>query len=124
MTTVCKTSLREAQTPEPNEIVEEAAAWAEAMVSREARGPGDLPNAMERIARRYGIPHSVLWSLRYRRPKDLFASVYFKLRAAYEAECERQLRQLQHELEITKARAGAAHPAVVAAEAVVRPPAA
>ncbi|CAM5769922.1 hypothetical protein [Bosea minatitlanensis] len=99
--------------------VDQAADWANEMVLRETRGPGDLPNAMERLERRHDLPAKTLWSLRYRRPKDIFASLYFKLGQAYQAECERQMRRLSHELEITRAIAGSAHPAVASAEALV-----
>lgn len=53
----------------------------------------------------------------------LFIQPADKLRAyhadANEAECERQLRLLRHELEITRAKAGPHAAAVVAAQAVV-----
>lgn len=113
-----KSPLRTAQT-EGAALVEQAAGWANGLVLREARGPGDLPNAMQRLEHRYGIPAQTFWSLRYRKPKDVLASIYFRLRAAYEAECERQQKLLRHELEITKAIAGPDHAAVLAAEAVV-----
>jgi hypothetical protein len=100
-------------------IVNQAAEWANFMVLREARGPGDLPNAMERLERRYGIAIQTFWALRYRRPKDLLASVYLRLQAAHRAEVERQLKKLEHELAITAAIAGPHHPVVAAVEAVV-----
>lgn len=99
--------------------VDQAAEWANDMVLRETRGPGDLPNAMERLERRHDLPAKTLWSLRYRRPKDIFASLYFKLGQAYQAECERQMRRLSHELEITRLTTGAAHPALASTEALV-----
>jgi hypothetical protein len=74
---------------------------------------------MRRIARRHGIEYGAIWSLRYRSPKRIWADVYTALRAAYEAECARQMEALRHEIEVTKRIAGPAHPAVVAAEAVV-----
>lgn len=109
--------LQPAQTPP----VDQAAAWANEMVLRETRGPGDMPNAMQRLERRHDLPAKTLWSLRYRRPKDIFASLYFKLGQAYEAECQRQMRRLSHELEITRAITGSAHSAVAAAEAALGP---
>jgi hypothetical protein len=113
---VCKKFLQQEQkSPE----VDEAAEWARELVRMEARGPGDLPNAMDRIERRHGLPPRTLWALRYRAPKDIFASVYNRLRAAYEGERQRQLRQLQHEFILTKALAGASDPAVAAAEAAL-----
>ena len=92
---------------------------ASRLVTREARGPGDLENAMRRIEARYGVPYGLLWGLRYRPPKDILLQPFQCLLAAYRAECERQMRQLQHEIKITKATAGANHPAVRAAEALV-----
>lgn len=99
--------------------VDECAEWARRLTQTEARGPGDIDNAWRRLEIRYGLPWRVFWALRYRRPKDITASIYFRLLAAYEDVCERQARKLQHEIEVTKAKAGAAHPAVVAAETVV-----
>lgn len=99
--------------------LDRASAWANEMTLRETRGPGDMPNAMERLERRHGLPSKTLWSLRYRRPKDIFASLYFKLGQAYEAECQRQMRRLSHELEVTRAITGPEHPAVAAAEALL-----
>lgn len=98
----------------------EARAMALTMLRLEARGPGDMPNAMRRLARRHGLSWRVFWSLRYRPPPDVFVGVYRKLEAAYLAELERQERLLRHDIEITKLRTGPDHAAVRAAEALVR----
>jgi hypothetical protein len=103
---------------EVSEAVLQARNWANELVRREARGPGDTENAMHRLEARYGIPWRTFWQLRYRKPKDVFVSVYQRLGAAYQAECERQKRLLEHELYITKQIAGPYSAAVVAAEAV------
>jgi len=103
----------------PAALIEDARHWANALIHRESRGPGDTSNAIKRTARRHGLQFSELWALRYRPPKRIFADVYFRLRAAYEAECQRQLRLLEHELERTKAVAGPDNRAVVAAEALL-----
>lgn len=87
-------------------FVEEASAKASWLVQREARGPGDLPNAMKRLEARYGIPYSTLVSLRYRRPKDILISVYVRISEAHRAECERQKRLLEHEASVSRARTG------------------
>lgn len=85
-------------------VVDDAANWADLLVRREHRGPGDTIDAARlRAARKHHVPERTLWALRYRRPKDLLASVYLKIKLAYEAECERQEARLRHELEITKA---------------------
>lgn len=99
-------------------VIEDARTMARHLVNREAKGPGDTENAMRRIEARYGVSFSTLWGLRYRAPKDMMASAYFRLQAAYQAECERQMRQIEHELEITKAKAGAASALVRAASAL------
>jgi len=99
--------------------IDQAASWADFIVGRENRGPGDLENAMERAARKHDVPMSVLWALRYRRPRNLFVSIYFRLHEAYQAELDRQMRQLTHEIEFTKALTGPDCRAVCAAEALV-----
>jgi len=112
----CKKFLRMEQ--KMSSAVIEAKVWIGAMVQREMRGTGDLDNAMDRLARRHHLPRSVLWSLRYRPPKDIFASVYLSIKAAYEAEIERQAGLLVHELEITKAKSRIGKALVRSAETV------
>lgn len=100
-------------------LVDTAVGWANALVRSESRGPGDLDNAMRRVARRHSLPYGLFWKLRYRRPKDVAASLFISLREAYEAECARQLDRLAHDLEVTKANAGPDCRAVRAAQALV-----
>jgi len=100
--------------------VAEAREWAKVLVHREMNGPGDLPNAMRRVERRHGIPYSMLYSLRYRPPKDMLISAYLRLREAYLAECERQEKLLRHEREIASTKTLAAAALVRAADAVAR----
>lgn len=85
--------------------VTDARTWANELIRRESRGPGDMENAMRRLEGRYGIPWRIFWQLRYRAPTDVMVGVYLRLRAAYQAECDRQERLLAHEIEITKAKA-------------------
>ena len=73
------------------------------LVTRESRGPGDLDNAMRRIEQRYGVDYWLLWSLRYRKPKDILLGQWNALLGAYHAECERQEKRLQHERETAEA---------------------
>ncbi|VFU07904.1 hypothetical protein [Methylocella tundrae] len=115
---MCKNPLRDSQKSDVP-YVERASVWADALVRKETRGPGDLDNAMRRAARASGVPYSAFWALRYRRPKDILASIYFALRDAYEAERARQLQALKHELEITAAQAGDSAHSVRAAQALV-----
>ncbi|MDP4005100.1 hypothetical protein [Methylobacterium sp. NEAU K] len=86
----------------------------------ETRGPGDTANAMRRIATRAAVPFGKLWALRYRPPKEIASHILARIEAAHAAERERQLRRLAHEVQLTSAVAGTAHPAVVAGEAVLR----
>jgi hypothetical protein len=99
--------------------VDQAADWAQRLTHTEARGPGDMENAWRRLEARYGVPWRVFWSLRYRRPPEIATSIYMRLLAAYQAECERQLGRLEHEIKITSAIVGARHPVVASAQAVV-----
>lgn len=85
-------------------VVDEAAGWAEALLQRTYRGPGDtIEAASYRAEQKYGVPANTFWALRYRKPKDILASIYKTLQAAYEAECGRQEARLRHELELVKA---------------------
>ena len=103
----------------PDAFVGNARDWANELVRRESRGPGDYENAMRRLENRYGIPWQTFWRLRHRPPKDIFVSIYVRLQAAYQNECERQMRLLRHEIEIAKAKGLADAPAVVQAEIAV-----
>lgn len=115
-----KFSLREKQVS-PSAFVDDAATKARWLVQREVRGPGDLDNAMRRVEARYGVSFSTLWSLRYRRPKDIFTSAYIAILNAYEAECERQRKLLEHEQAITKAKTGVSAHLARAASALGHP---
>lgn len=101
--------------------IERAAHWADFLVRREKERKGfeTVQDAMEHLASRLRVSSAVLWSLAYRKPKRIWADTYLTLHAAYVAECERQMRHLHHELEITKALAGPDCRAVRAASALV-----
>lgn len=101
--------------------LDNAARWSKDLTRMRSRGPGDTENAMRSIEREYGVDYWTLWRLRYRKStlRDIGVSAYMTLKAAYEAECERQLRKLQHEIIITEATAGPASPAIRAAKALV-----
>lgn len=83
---------------------EDARRLANELIRMESRGAGDTESAMKRLGRRYGLNWRVFWTLRYRRPADVFVSVYQKLNDAYRAECGRQLRKLEHELQIAQSK--------------------
>ena len=112
-----KTSLRREQSVSET-YVHEAQRWASALLEREHRGPGDtLDAAMWRAEQKWGIERSTFWSLRYRPPREIFTSVYMRLRQAYEMECVRQEARLQHELMLAKAAGFHAANSTVVAEA-------
>lgn len=117
-----KVPLRKEQNMDGVAIVDDVARKAGLLVSREFRGPGDtIEAAMSRAERRWGIPFTTFWALRYRKPKDVLASVYCRINEAYDAEVSRQEAKLRHEIEITRKVLGDAadHPALRAAEAVL-----
>jgi hypothetical protein len=101
--------------------LDQAAAWSKDLTRMKARGPGDTENAMRLIEREYGIDYGFLWSLRYRRERlrIISISVYEGIRAAYRAECERQMRKLGNELKRTEEAAGADNRVVIAVRALV-----
>ena len=86
-------------------VSERAQNIANALIQMELRGAGDTEGSMRRLANRYGLNWRVFWTLRYRRPNNVFAGVYEKLEQAYRAECRRQLQRLQHELEVAERNA-------------------
>lgn len=114
---MCKKLLRTAQMS--NADVARGQMLGADLLRWETRGPGDLANAMRRVETRYGVPFSVQWALRYRPPKRIWSDLLAKLEAAHAAEKERQLRKLAHDLAVTAEIAGADHPAVVAAQALL-----
>jgi hypothetical protein len=100
-----KQTLHSEQTPVTDlSVVDEAATWADLLVRREHRGPGDtLDAARQRAARKHKLPEQVLWALRYRKPKRIWADLYKRLEQAVAAEIQSQEARLAHELAITKA---------------------
>lgn len=101
--------------------LDQAAVWSKDLTRMRARGPGDIENAMRSLERDYGVDYWFIWQLRYKRDrlKFLSISVYERLKAAYQAECERQMRKLANEVEITKQIAGTSNAAVRASQALV-----
>lgn len=99
--------------------VDQASSWADEMVMRDLRGPGDLDNALHRVGRRIGVGYRLLWNLRYRRPKDINATAYLKIWSAWEAIKDHQMRALEHDIARTRAEAGNDHHSLAEAEAVL-----
>jgi hypothetical protein len=101
--------------------LDQATMWSKELTRMKARGPGDTENAMRRIEREYGIDYGFLWSLRYRRERlrIISISVYESIRAAYRAECERQMRKLTNEIARTEQVAGPNSHSVRSAKALL-----
>ena len=114
---MCKRSLRRLQVTGAV-YVDQARGFLDGLLRVESRGPGDVENALRRIATRERVSFS-RWALRYRPPKDVYASVLFALRVAYEAARENQLKALEAELAAKKAT-GVAQDRLDEIEAVVR----
>ncbi|MGB3814013.1 MAG: hypothetical protein WA950_12380 [Shinella sp.] len=85
---------------------EMTAAYARKMVERESRGNGDQLNALERVGRRCGMTARSLRRLINGETKDPGVSVFSRVRSAYLDFCARQIAELQHEIEVEKARIG------------------
>jgi hypothetical protein len=117
---VVKKSLSESQMSDAA-YLDEAVTWSKDLTRMRTRSHGDTENAMRSIERDYGVDYWTIWLLRYRRSamRTISHSVYERLKAAYRAECERQMQKLKHEIAITEKIAGAASPAVVEAKAVL-----
>jgi hypothetical protein len=101
--------------------LDQAASWSKDLTRMKSRSIGDTENAMHRVEREYGIDYGFLWRLRYRREhlKTISISVYERIRAAYRAECERQMRKLGNDIITTEKITGPDSPAVRAAKALV-----
>lgn len=85
---------------------EMTATYARKMVERESRGNGDQLNALERVGRRCGMTARSLRRLINGETKDPGLSVFARVRSAYLDYCARQIAELQHEIEVEKARIG------------------
>lgn len=101
--------------------LERAAGWADWMVAKESRGPGDTDSARHRVARRHGMAYSVFFALKWRRPKcpQRIRGIYEQMREAYLNECKRQVACLEQEIAITEALAGAPDADLLEAQALV-----
>ena len=80
-----------------------ASKYVRRMVARESKGPGDIEGAMARLEARYGIGFWQLSHLRGGRAKTIDVGLFARIRSAYLDYCERQIRLLEHEVEVEKA---------------------
>ncbi len=81
-----------------------ASDYVRRMVQSESRGWGDDRNALQRIQSRYGLSFWTLNNLRTGRAKTIEANLFSRIRSAYLDLCERQIRLLQHEIAVEKAK--------------------
>lgn len=96
-----KKSLRSEQVMSSVDL---AARYVDRMIDRE--GGAGTEEAMRRIESRTGIGYWTLWALRYKRRtlKEVAVDQFERIRSAYIATCERQIKALQHEVAVEKAR--------------------
>lgn len=84
--------------------VDMAASWADLLIGREHRGLGDTVDAARaRAARKHKLPERLLWSLRYRRPKEIGATLYLKIKEAVEAETQTMEARIAENLRLLEA---------------------
>lgn len=96
-------SQQEAREMSSLDWADEAGRYVRRMVEKETKGWGDQENALGRLEARYGLPFWSLNNLRTGRAKTVDAGLFARIRMAYLDLCERQIRQLQHEITIEKA---------------------
>lgn len=97
---MCRKSQREVREMSSAEL---ATGYVRRMVEKEVRGWGDQDSALSRLEQRYGLPFWTLQNLRTGRAKTVEAGIFARIRGAYIDLCERQVRQLQHEISVEKA---------------------
>lgn len=103
-----------------SQYVSDARKWADHLVMREYQGPGQMDRAMDRASQKTGVDRGVFWSLRYRPPGDILVSVYMRIKAAYEADCQRLERAADHERSITRTSNAVAKSLVKASDSLAR----
>jgi hypothetical protein len=75
------------------------------MVAREARGPGDVENAMRRLESKYGLDFWTQWGLRYRPPVEIKdRSLIERIRQAYLDMIARSVRRDVEALKLERAK--------------------
>lgn len=75
------------------------------LIEAGVRDERELDTAYDAFERQFGVGRWTIEHLRKRRAKGCDISVFAKLRGAYLALCERQVRTLQHQIAIEKATA-------------------
>jgi hypothetical protein len=91
--------------------------YARKAVQTEARGPGDLEDAMRRLEATTGVGYWTWWGLWNKRRKLVDHDLFQRVRGAYLDLCKRQLSKAQHVLAIEAAKGSADDLQDLAAEA-------
>jgi cbb3-type cytochrome oxidase cytochrome c subunit len=73
------------------------------MIEVETRGWGHDENTLARLGERYGLSKWTLNHLRTGRAKTVEAGVFARIRAAYIAVCESQIKKLEQQIAVEKA---------------------
>lgn len=81
-----------------------ASEYMRKMIGQEMRGPNDLGSAMNRLEQKFGIPFWTQEHLRKGKAKTCDASMFARIRGAYLSHCESQLKRLQEEIKIERAK--------------------
>lgn len=68
---------------DPKKLVGEAATWSGALWKRAHQIAANRERAMHQAANWAGVTPNTIWQLRYRPPKSIDVSVYFKLKTAF-----------------------------------------
>jgi hypothetical protein len=88
---------------DPDKLVDEASGWALGLWRLVHQGMGDTQEAsMHKAAKLARVSPNTIWKLRYRRPRDIAVSVYFKLKAAHARHVESVEGQIAANLEILR----------------------
>jgi hypothetical protein len=87
----------------PRNYVEEAKQLARTLERLEAAAASvAIPEAHRRISRRFGIPQSVFYSLRYGTRKAIPVDIFQRLIAAVEFQAAEQIKALHHEIQTAR----------------------
>lgn len=90
----------------PVSAADQAIDFARRAVNAEARGHGDVEDAMHRLAAKTGVGYWTWWGLWNRRRKTADADLLGVIRGAYLLVCQRQLATLQHALAAEERQSG------------------
>ncbi len=89
--------------PVPPMSVEAATEYVRKMTKLESSGPGDIDNALRRIADRFGLGFWTLWHLRKGKAKSCDSGLYARIRGSYLDMCAAKASNLLHEITIEAA---------------------